>query len=88
MQDLGELARIHKKPISAIKASLEYAKRHPNDLLQPGDKKFDAIWGEKVKRDAKLKQRGQDEWKELEEKKAFQQRKTGMDKVHKRFTVV
>lgn len=42
--------KISVKP-SKEREAREYLKRHPFDTLQPGDKLFNKVWGNKIKRD-------------------------------------
>lgn len=86
-----EMRMIHKKTGATKQQILEcerYRIRHPYDHLQPGDRGFDRVWGRKRKEEEKLKRRRRDDELEVLEKEEFDKRKKGMDKVHKRFTVL
>ena len=62
--------------VSGRKYLAKLQKKHELDLLQPGDPKFDKVYGAKVRRDAKMHERQQklsrDEWGQLEQKKAYE----------------
>lgn len=81
-----ELAQKFKKPVNEIRKNLDYVKKHPFDLMQPSDPRFNDIWGKKQKQQREKIERGKkDSELAAEDMKRFEERKKSIDKVHKKY---
>jgi len=58
--------------------ALDYAKKHPYDTLQPGDKMFDKVWGAEIKkREDKMEKGKRGAEEEYAERKVWKSNRTG-----------
>ena len=88
-EQLIEVAKKTKTPLNEVRRAAHYAIRHPSDHLQPGDPRFERVWGKEQKKNKeRLEKRKKDDEALLKEREEFEKRKKGIDKVHKRFTIV
>jgi hypothetical protein len=59
----------------------EYKRRHPYDCLQPNDRLFDKVWGEKIKRQNYKMERGKRDaelkYEKAKERREFKSVRTG-----------
>lgn len=83
MIDDKVLKEVGVKKLSQSKSGREYMEklrgRHKNDLLQPTDKKFDKVYGKKLRFDQKIQDRqekeSQDMWGESKERKIDEEKR-------------
>ena len=88
-EQVNKLAIQNKVHISKIREAEKYKREHPFDCMQPGDRGYNAVWGEKVKQQRDIRERQKREAEELyREKKIMEARKQGMDKVHRKYLVI
>lgn len=88
-KEIHELANRQKVHYSKIVEAQKYLREHPFDHLQPSDPRFQRVWGEKIKLQESRRRKDKENAEgEAREKTLFQNRKKGMDKVHRKYTVI
>lgn len=88
-KQIHELAQRNRVHYSKIIEAERHIQKNPFDHLQPDDPRFARVWGDKIKRsEDKMKKGKQDAEEKARELRLFEQRKQGMDKVHRKYTVV
>jgi len=87
-----KMREIHRRTGASKLQILEaqrYLKGNRYDHLQPGDREFDRVFGEKRKKqEDRLEKAKKDAEDKVKEMQLFEKRKRGMDKVHKKFTIL
>ena len=77
MDKIGEIAYKNKKSREWVEKNLDYLKKHPYDLLQPSDPRFNDVWGKSQK-----KQRDRIERSKRNAESEYQERKNFKKKIY------